>query len=64
MSDKPLMFRLHQLGSAECHFAYRMTIVMMRRDLPLHKVGISNIISSSSYCDCCRRHCRAALQVE
>ncbi len=38
MSDKPLTFRLHQLGAAECHFAYRMLVVLMRRDLPLPQV--------------------------
>lgn len=38
-NDRPLMFRLHQLGAAECHFAYRMVVVMMRRDLGMDKVG-------------------------
>jgi len=37
-TDKPLMFRLHQLGAADCHFAYRMVVVMMRRDMPISKV--------------------------
>ncbi|WIA29500.1 hypothetical protein OEZ86_012001 [Tetradesmus obliquus] len=36
--DKPLMFRLHQLGASECHFAYRMLVVLMRRDLSMAQV--------------------------
>jgi len=36
--DKPVWYKLHQLGTAECHFAYRMVVVMMRRDLPMPKV--------------------------
>jgi hypothetical protein len=43
--DRPLTFRLHQLGASECHFAYRMLVVMMRRDLSMAQVSSS---SSSS----------------
>lgn len=39
-NDRPLMYRLHQLGAAECHFAYRMVVVMMRRDMPMNKVSL------------------------
>lgn len=38
--DRPLMYKLHQLGTAECHFAYRMVVVMMRRDMPMPKVCV------------------------
>jgi hypothetical protein len=37
-SDGPLMYQLKHLGAAECHFAYRMVVVMMRRDMPMPKV--------------------------
>lgn len=40
-NDRPLMYRLHQLGAADCHFAYRMVVVMMRRDMPVPKVCFS-----------------------
>lgn len=36
--DGPLMYQLKHLGAAECHFAYRMVVVMMRRDMPMPKV--------------------------
>uniref|UniRef100_A0A383W6G7 Rab-GAP TBC domain-containing protein n=1 Tax=Tetradesmus obliquus TaxID=3088 RepID=A0A383W6G7_TETOB len=49
--DKPLMFRLHQLGASECHFAYRMLVVLMRRDLSMAQV--SNGSSSSRRRDSC-----------
>jgi hypothetical protein len=38
-SDGPLMYQLKHLGAAECHFAYRMVVVMMRRDMHMPKVG-------------------------
>jgi hypothetical protein len=40
--DRPLTFRLHQLGASECHFAYRMLVVMMRRDLSMAQVSSSS----------------------
>jgi hypothetical protein len=46
--DRPLMFRLHQLGASECHFAYRMLVVLMRRDLSMAQVSCSSSSSSSS----------------
>lgn len=39
-ADRPLSFRLHQLGAAECTFAYRMVVVAMRRDMPLPQVRV------------------------
>jgi hypothetical protein len=38
-SDGPLMYQLKHLGAAECHLAYRMVVVMMRRDMPMPKVA-------------------------
>eukprot|EP00877_Chromochloris_zofingiensis_P001190 jgi/Chrzof1/11071/Cz05g22120.t1 len=37
-ADRVLMHQLRALGAAECHFAYRMIVVMMRRDLPISQV--------------------------
>jgi hypothetical protein len=36
--DRPLFYQLKHMGAAECHFAYRMVVVMMRRDMPMPKV--------------------------
>ena len=38
-TDAMLMQRLNQLDSAECYFAYRMLLVMLRRELSLPQVG-------------------------
>lgn len=38
-ADRVLMHQLRALGAAECHFAYRMIVVMMRRDLPISQVS-------------------------
>jgi hypothetical protein len=46
--DRPLMFRLHQLGASECHFAYKMLVVMMRRDLSMAQVSSSSSSSSGA----------------
>ncbi len=40
VADRVLEHRLRALGAAECHFAYRMIVVLMRRDLPLGQVGL------------------------
>lgn len=32
--DAPLFHRLRQIGAADCHFVYRMIVVLMKRDLP------------------------------
>ncbi|GBF97782.1 hypothetical protein Rsub_10207 [Raphidocelis subcapitata] len=34
-ADRVLAHKLTALGAGECHFAYRMVVVLMRRDLPL-----------------------------
>lgn len=38
-ADRVLAHKLRALGAADCHFAYRMVVVLMRRDLPLAQVG-------------------------
>ena len=38
-TDAMLMQKLNQLDSAECYFAYRMLLVMLRRELSLPQVG-------------------------
>lgn len=42
--DGPLMYQLKHLGAAECHFAYRMVVVMMRRDMPMPKVSQHRVV--------------------
>lgn len=48
-SDGPLMYQLKHLGAAECHFAYRMVVVMMRRDMPMPKVSTGGV---AGICPC------------
>mmetsp|Transcript_35293 Transcript_35293/g.89328 ORF Transcript_35293/g.89328 Transcript_35293/m.89328 type:complete len:648 (-) Transcript_35293:539-2482(-) len=33
--DATLFYKLRQVGATDCHFAYRMIVVLMRRELPL-----------------------------
>jgi len=37
-ADKVLAHKLTAMGAGDCHFAYRMVVVLMRRDLPLAQV--------------------------
>lgn len=37
--DPPLGDKLRRLKADHCHFAYRMVMVLMRRELPLDQVG-------------------------
>jgi hypothetical protein len=37
-ADRVLAHKLQAMGAGECHFAYRMVVVLMRRDLPLSQV--------------------------
>jgi hypothetical protein len=47
------MYQLKHLGAAECHFAYRMVVVMMRRDMPMPKVRQCRMYSRQL----AKRHC-------
>ena len=59
-TDAMLMQRLNQLDSAECYFAYRMLLVMLRRELSLPQVGpcgycsMTSMRASCSSAACCR----------
>jgi hypothetical protein len=40
VADATVAHKLRTIGAAECHFAYRMIVVLMRRDLPLQQVRV------------------------
>ena len=46
-ADNTLTHRLRTIGAAEYFFVYRMVVVLMRRDMPLHQVGAYWVLVST-----------------